>query len=213
MTKSLDDAAREHIQDFAQQWFGQIVDDDKPWMTGRIMVIGQAAKLSGHALDSMIAVLIMEARKGDADADAVLCQLAADCIDEGRPMHPYLARYILLLLATRFHARPRQRGRSSHANIHRDRFTAVAVTLLKHLGYAPTRNRATQDVGGKMSGCAIVAEVLNKIGISTTERAIEEVWSKSKHFGESGDPWEIDEALLEKMTEFGEMLASRLKRG
>ena len=64
-----------------------------------------------------------------------------------------------------------------------------------------------------MSGCAIVAEVLNKIGISTTERAIEEVWSKSKHFGESGDPWEIDEALLEKMTEFGEMLASRLKRG
>ena len=64
MTKNSDDAAREHIQDFAQQWFGQIVDDDKPWTTGRIKVQRQAAKLSGHALDSMIAVLIMEARKG-----------------------------------------------------------------------------------------------------------------------------------------------------
>ena len=211
MTKSFDDAAQEYIQDFAQKWFAP--GNDKPWMAGRVSVSMQLAKLSGKALDGMIAVLMGEAREGDADADAVLCKFAAECIDEGQPMHPYLVPYIFVLLMKRFHARPRRRGRSPHANIHRDRFIAVAVTLLKNLDYAPTRNRATQDMAGKMSGCAIVAEVLENIGISTTERAVEEVWCKCQDFGKSGDPWEIDEAILEKMTEIGEMLASQLKRG
>lgn len=64
------------------------------------------------------------------------------------------------------------RGRKLETNFFRDRDIALAIDLLKELGFNPTTNSASEHV----CGCSIVADALPEYNLST--RGIESVWRR-----------------------------------
>jgi len=135
-----------------------------------------------HNDDSKGAKLVRKAIDGDADADAALCEIAFKYVGFECKMPQHLWVYIMLLLRRRFVAPARRsRGGDKYANLARNRFIVIALTHLKHRGFKPTRNRESKN-DRQESGCSIVAQALNRIGIHITEVGVEEVWRKREAF-------------------------------
>jgi hypothetical protein len=111
--------------------------------------------------------LVRRAVKNDADADAVLCYVAAGYVFLGRRLPDYLASYICALLIMRA-AAPSPRRRGGAWKMSRNIFIVDAILRLGRKGFSPTRNDITLDVE---SGCSIVAKAL-EMG----ERAVAQVW-------------------------------------
>jgi hypothetical protein len=112
--------------------------------------------------DEKGATLLVRACAGDADADAVLCEVACQYLLYDMPLPPNLGGYIAVVLRGRFTARPRLgRGRSPYTNVRRNFFIYGAVAHLRAAGFHPTRNRVARESGtAPESGCAIVARAL-----------------------------------------------------
>jgi hypothetical protein len=113
---------------------------------------------------------------GDAEADAALCLIASKYLLLKREMPDNLLVYTVAILRERYRTPPRRgRGGDKYANLARNLFILGAVERLKKRGFKPTRNREPSN-DPQESGCSIVAQALQRIGIPTTELGVEEVW-------------------------------------
>ena len=120
--------------------------------------------------------LVERALAGDADADAVLCGIAARFLFE-REMPEHLRQYIFVVLMTRRDAPPPRPKR--HSKMGRNVSIVFVVDALQKFGFHPTRNRATC---AQRSGCSIVAEALSTMGFPISEAGVEEVWGDRARF-------------------------------
>jgi len=66
----------------------------------------------------------------------------------------------------------KKRGPSELKNDLRNKLIAVAIEATKEAGLAPTRNAASK----RLSGCAVVSEVLGEIGVHIAETGVETIW-------------------------------------
>jgi len=121
--------------------------------------------------------LVKRAQEGDADADAVLCGIAARFISGGTKMPEFLNWYIFYVLMTRRDAPPPRPAR--HAKMGRNVNIVLVVDALQKFGFRPTRNRVTH---AQRSGCSIMAEALSKRGFPISEAGVEEVWRDRARF-------------------------------
>ena len=76
----------------------------------------------------------------------------------------------------------RMRGRSAAENSLRD--AVIAGWLIPPLlseGFYPTRNEETKDADKRECACSIVAEALEHVAISLSEKRIAEIWARVAH--------------------------------
>lgn len=127
-------------------------------------------KRSGGALvcnNAKVRELIRRALGGNADADAVLRDIAADMIAGGVPLPKGLCKYTVGIL--RLGTAGRKRGPNPNALKVRNIFIAEAVERVEQLGFKTTRNRATD---AQDSACSIVKRAIAKFNIHKTEDAV-----------------------------------------
>jgi hypothetical protein len=129
--------------------------------------------------DDLKAEAVIElARRGDADAGAVLCEIAATFTKERRYIMPSaLLTYIVERAgssAEEVRAKPRPRGRKVHTNLRRNIAIVNAITELLGRGFYATRNDDTE----RECACSIVAEALKDFGIEVTYPAVAKIWAE-----------------------------------
>lgn len=133
-------------------------------------------------MSAIAALLLQEARDGDAVSDQVLCNAAAIMLDAtGGISDTSLRAYVIQRLSKDIPPpQKRGRGRSKTDNAYRDSVIAGwLIPPLAEKGFCPTRNEATDEE----CASSIVHNALNRIGISLSEKRIAEIWGKvSRHF-------------------------------
>lgn len=120
-----------------------------------------------HYDDKRAQPVIAEAAAVDAEADAMLREIARARLQEGLP--PNLADYIAKVLADQ--RRPDRRGRPR--SFDRDVWIYYAVEDIKRRDFKPTRNEATEQ---RESASSIVAAALKELGVTMPEKSIERIW-------------------------------------
>jgi hypothetical protein len=169
---------------FAREWLVRIQEAGSPWSehspftaeAGRAVV--RHLMRCGALLHSINRLqIIAMARAGDADADAVLRQLLIEMQSRGDPLPTELAAYNMELLHGGLHPPP---GPKRKDKTLRDLCIAMTVAaVVDRFGLTPTRNTASRGrPSARRSACAIVAEALGFVGISTGEKAVEAIWTR-----------------------------------
>jgi hypothetical protein len=127
--------------------------------------------------DEKGAELVADARKGDTDADSVLCGFARYFVEGGCPLPEHLRKYIAGKLFEQSEAAPAQRrGRNPHINRRRNLYIVLAIMRLGERGFQPTRNEATALMDGRESACSVISVALERLGIKLSEQAVAKVW-------------------------------------
>jgi hypothetical protein len=117
--------------------------------------------------------VIAKAMDGDADADALLREIACEKLREGLP--PNLATYIGGILAG---DDSRRRG-SPQKYYSRDFMVYLTVYEMVEDGFSATRNSATKDRELRESACSIVSAALAELGVNLSEKSIERIWKET----------------------------------
>jgi hypothetical protein len=110
--------------------------------------------------------VVTKANAGDAEADAVLREIASAQLQEGLPRN--LAAYVRNVLAGRNLLDSRGRPR----NFDRDICIHYVVEKIRGLGFEATRNEASKTD----SACAIVAAALTELDVRMSEKNVERIW-------------------------------------
>ena len=126
--------------------------------------------------------LINMARDGDADADAILRDIASDMLVGGVSLPNPLATYsaeVLRMPSGKVRRRP---GPGPRASVIRNRIIFEAVMAVKGLGYRADRNRApARSVHKNESACSIVAKALERVGLRRMkETSVAEIYRQIK---------------------------------
>jgi hypothetical protein len=123
--------------------------------------------------DKLLAKLIADAQQGDADADQVLREVAAACLERGELPPKPLADYAATSLrAPSDRKKARQQPTSSkpqsHKTDYRDWILALTVDdVARHFNLTHTRNRVTE----KHCACSIVA-----LATKLSEKTVQNAW-------------------------------------
>jgi hypothetical protein len=174
----------------------KIQRDFKAWTSSLHLLMGQSVdkkdgyKLTRQALmngvlDADLEGLLDRAVDGDAETEAVLCQMASILLyklaETSLPPLKWFPKELAMLASSKLQVLAntppsRHRGTNSVDTASRDyKIIEKVIEACKDLDLKPTRNVAT---GYRDSGCSIVAEALN-----LEESAVNEVWRKRKQFG------------------------------
>jgi hypothetical protein len=137
--------------------------------------------------DKLLEKLIVDAEQGDADADQVLREAAAECLERGElPPKP-----LLIYAATSLRAHPRRKHRQqpnsskpqSHKTDYRDWILAFTVDdVARQFNLRHTRNDATESKG-KHCACLIVA-----LAIGRHENTVQNAWHNYKGVADQRTP-------------------------
>jgi hypothetical protein len=122
---------------------------------------------SEHVLvydDSKGKNLIARARKGDRDADAVLCIIASRHTEKGTPLPQHLGEYVTDLLEQRIDEAKYSEGGNRHANFSRNIRISLAVKVVREQ-CGKNQTRAIQ----------LVQKALEKIGVHISSDGIRKV--------------------------------------
>ena len=112
----------------------------------------------------------------DPDAHVLLCGRAGFLLSKGEALPPDLRAYAARTLLALFISSLGKRGRGRPTDWIRNTFIAVALGKLDEVGITPTLNPATKDANPELkSGCRIVAEILNGVGVEIEESGVAEV--------------------------------------
>jgi hypothetical protein len=117
--------------------------------------------------DARAQPVIAKAAEGEAEADAMLREIACAKLPEGLP--PNLADYVARVLAD--WSRPDRRG-APH-KFDRDVCIFYAVEDIKQRGFHAMRHEATEH---RESASSIVASALKELGVTMPEKSIERIW-------------------------------------
>jgi hypothetical protein len=122
----------------------------------------------------LAAKLIADAKQGDADADQVLRETAAECLERGelppKPLVDYAATYLRAAASSRKKARQQPNSsKQLHKTKYRDWILALTVhDVARHFNLDRTRNRATTE---RHCGCSIVARATK-----LSEKTVQNAW-------------------------------------
>ena len=112
--------------------------------------------------EKLAAKLIADAKQGNADADHVLREVAAELLTKRIPVPNELADYVAAYLQ-----QPKSSKKQSHKTDYRDWILALTVDdIVRHFKLYHTRNRATQE----HCACSIVAKA-TKLSYNTVQNA------------------------------------------
>jgi len=124
--------------------------------------------------------LIQLAQEGNREAEAALCYIAAIEIGLGKVLPQKLALYVGEIL---FNRRPSGRGKQrAERNMVRDMLILAGVRELEARGYTPTRSRNRHNKPPADSGCAVMSEVLRRIGMGIDEGTVEDIYDNQKNW-------------------------------
>ena len=113
----------------------------------------------------------------DPEAHALLCGRAGFLLSKGEALPPDLRAYAASTLLALFVSSIGKRSKGRPTDWLRNAFIAVALGKLRDVGITPTLNPATKDANPELrSGCRIVAETLNGVGVNIEESGVAEVW-------------------------------------
>jgi len=116
--------------------------------------------------------LIADAQQGDADADQVLREVAAEFLTKRIPLPNELADYVVpYLQQANSSNQSRKTASKAHKTEYRDWILALTVNVVvRRFNLNPTRNRATEE----HCGCSIVALATKKPKLS--EKTVQNAW-------------------------------------
>jgi len=124
--------------------------------------------------ETLAAKLIADAEQGDADADQVLREVAAEYLKaDEKPPKP-LAYYAATCLWAHSDRKKAQRSLKRCSD---EYLARIVYAVSRIFGLAPTRNRATDD---RDCACSIVSTAIKK-----SESTVTKAWDKNKDFGRS----------------------------
>jgi len=140
--------------------------------------------------------LISLASEGDLDAHDVLRTAARKHLKRlsqkpESPIPPQLLSFIDNELKRKRTA-PRKRGGDKKTYFDRDSYIIEMVVWVSRKGLSPTINPATADI----SGCAMVAKALGRLGVRATESSIAAIWRQRKMIEQLLQPGESFESAL-----------------
>ena len=124
--------------------------------------------------DKAVSRLMERARDGDADADAVLRDIASDILKAGVLLRIPLANYIVDVLGKPA-SKASKPGPKPNALKVRNRYIADAVDRVTKLGFKPYRNQASRSDHHPASACSIVAKALTALRCSIGEDGVEKI--------------------------------------
>ena len=152
------------------------IDPEKP---GHLRVLVQVNQIDGPS-DSVTINdnerrerLIDKARKGDRVATKLLCDAAAEFIEEGKQLPQGLRAYIVEVLRKPDDT-PKKRGQDPFANYPRNFDIACTIANVVSMGFKATRNQATEAE----SACSIVQQALERVGVHMSEANVEKIWER-----------------------------------
>jgi len=133
----------------------------------------------GEWNEKLAAKLIADAEQGDADADQVLGEVAADHLRRRIPLPNELADYVAACLPQGSNKAQSDKKAQSHKTDYRDWILALTVddivrhfklnSALRHFKLKHTRNRETED----HCACSIVAKATK-----LSEKTVQNAWHK-----------------------------------
>ncbi len=139
----------------------------------------QIAAHSGVEAEQWLAAQVHDASFGDDDSDAIIRAIAADRIRSGRMVPMTLRDYVVSALLLPPHKQRRghkgKPGPNRFVRAGRNAFIKGAIEgMNRRYKIPPTRNSLNKT---NASGCSIVAEALNVLGIPMEEGAVQQVWN------------------------------------
>ena len=115
--------------------------------------------------------------QGDAAAEAVVLEIAAQHIEQYWPLPLFLRDFVSWRLRE-IKDLAVKRSRRASRNFLRDFIIVNRITKVVSLGFHATRNEASE----REFACAIVARAIREAGLDLSEAAVVKIWSRRRDF-------------------------------